>query len=68
MKDHDECYAVLRADVDERDVPIENRITVKVITWDLDDAKREVERLNGLNASRGCRYYWQTTRARRRAS
>ena len=37
-------------------------VTVKEVVLDLGEAEREVERLNRLNASKGCRYFWQHTR------
>lgn len=37
-------------------------ITVKEILPTLDDAEREVQRLNALNAEKGCTYFWQVTR------
>jgi len=40
--------------------PVE--ITIKEIVLSEDEARAEVERLNALNAPKGCRYYWQQTR------
>jgi hypothetical protein len=40
--------------------PVE--ITIKEIVMSEDEARAEVERLNALNAPKGCRYYWQQTR------
>ena len=37
-------------------------ITIKEIVLSEDEARAEVERLNALNAPKGCRYYWQQTR------
>lgn len=59
-----QCFAIVR--VDEfalKDAAIENAITVKGIVWSQEEAEREVARLNGLNAERGCRYFWQVSRA-----
>ena len=36
-------------------------ITIKEVVLDLEVARREVERLNALNADKGCRYFWQDT-------
>jgi hypothetical protein len=36
-------------------------VRVKEIVTTQDVAQREVIRLNRLNSSKGCRYYWQTT-------
>ena len=40
--------------------PVE--VTVKEIVLSHDEARLEVERLNRLNAAKGCRYFWQETR------
>lgn len=40
----------------------EHRVTVKEILWSRELAETEVERLNHLNAQKGCRYFWQATR------
>lgn len=37
-------------------------ITVTKILRSQAAAEREVARLNGLNESKGCRYFWQVTR------
>jgi hypothetical protein len=37
-------------------------ITVKEVLPTLEDAEREVQRLNTLNAGKGCTYFWQVTR------
>jgi len=69
----EEAYAVVRLDwLDEhapgfRDgsgpnigaEPID--ITIKEIVSSEQEARAEVERLNGLNAPKGCRCYWQQT-------
>jgi hypothetical protein len=36
-------------------------VCVKEIVMSADEARREVIRLNALNAKLGCRYYWQAT-------
>jgi hypothetical protein len=43
-------------------VPFEDKVTVKQIVSTKDIAEREVERLTRINATKGCRYFWQTTR------
>ena len=40
----------------------EDRVTVKRVVWSLEPAKREVERLNEVNAEKDCFYFWQYTR------
>ena len=37
-------------------------VTVKEIVTTREAAEAEVERLNKLNAEKGCRYFWQQTR------
>lgn len=34
---------------------------VKEVVATAEEARREVVRLNALNAGKGCRYYWQAT-------
>lgn len=41
---------------------VEVHVTVKEVVRDLSIAKSEVERLNRLESSRVCAYFWQTTR------
>ena len=58
-----QAFAILRDDEFQGStVPIENRVTVKCVVWTLADAQQQVERLNHLNSSKGCRYFWQATR------
>lgn len=70
-----EAFAIVRLDrLDHRPVDFEQEgsgpdigsgpvdVTVKEVVLGLAAAKREVERLNGLNESKGCRYFWQSTR------
>jgi hypothetical protein len=69
-------YAVIRVDgpVDhpsrvpeyERDgellpAPGPSHVTVKEVVMTAEEARREVVRLNRLNADKGCCYYWQAT-------
>lgn len=61
---YDPCFAIVR--VDEfalKESTIELAIAVKAIVWSVEEAEREVARLNKLNAEKGCRYFWRTTRA-----
>jgi hypothetical protein len=58
------AFAIVRIDPDvARD---EERFTVTRVVWDQDFTESEVMRLNELNAEKGCRYVWQTTRAQSR--
>ena len=57
-----QVFAIVRIDEEYSAVALENRITVKEIVWSLEEAEAEVARLNELNGSKGCRYFWQTTR------
>jgi len=54
-------YAVIRVDNCPSGI-LENSITVKEIVWRLEEAETEVARLNEINRSKGCRYFWQSTR------
>ena len=36
-------------------------VTVKEVVTTAEEARREVDRLNRLNADKGCKYYWQST-------
>jgi hypothetical protein len=53
-------YAVLR--LDPGDAPLEQQVTVIKVMRGRDEAEREVERLNALNSSKGCKYVVQITR------
>jgi hypothetical protein len=55
-----QVFAVLRIDLDIR--LLEDALTVKEILPTSDEAQREVERLNKLNASKRAKYFWQVTR------
>jgi hypothetical protein len=54
-----QVYAVVRIDefLSRRDA-----ITVKEILPTLEQAEKEVERLNELNRDKGCYYFWQAAR------
>lgn len=54
-------YAVVRIDENLSET-LENCITIKEIVWSIEEAESEVARLNELNQSKGCRYFWQHTR------
>lgn len=56
-------YAIVRIDeFDDSSVTLEDMITVKEVVWSIEKAEAEVSRLNELNESKRCRYFWQTTR------
>lgn len=59
-KPRETVYAVVRYDLGTGEP--EHRVTVKEILWTRELAEAEVERLNSLNAEKGCRYFWQATR------
>ena len=63
LRKAENVYAVLRLDfpTGERPDGLIN-VTVKEIVWTVEDAQKEVDRLNQLNAEKSCRYFWQTTR------
>jgi len=54
-----EVFAVVRVDHARH---VEEAITVKEILPTLEEAVREVERLNRLNQDKGAHYFWQATR------
>jgi hypothetical protein len=56
-------YAVLRLDEFQGlEVPLDHKVTVKKIVWSEAVARAEVERLNQLQAGKGCLYFYQVTR------
>ncbi len=55
-------FAIVRVDEFQSNAPWNNRITVKEIVTTEEEARHEVERLNGLNQEKGCVYFWQVTR------
>jgi hypothetical protein len=60
---HEQAYAIVRVDQDAAPgTTPENRITVKKIVGSEELARAEVDRLNRLNAAKGCIYFWQATR------
>ena len=56
----EQVFAVIRIDGDIGHS--EDSITVVRIVAELEQAIKEVERLNKLNAAKGARYSWQATR------
>ena len=54
-----QVYAVIR--IDEYS-SIRDSITVKEILPTMEQAEKEVERLNRLDGDKGCYYFWQATR------
>ena len=54
-------FAVIRIDT-EVCWTLEDAVYVTAILPSQDEAKREVDRLNKLNAAKGVRYSWQATR------
>jgi hypothetical protein len=59
-KDKTQVFAVIRID---RGVEIsEDSISVVKVVAEREEATREVERLNSLNAAKGAFYFWQATR------
>lgn len=59
MKQKTQVYAIVRLDEAHAG---EDAVTVKSIVSTLDEAEREVVRLNQLNVHKGARYFWQATR------
>src|SRR5947209_12503057 len=63
----DHGYAIIRLEIDwPKDADIDPHIvTVKKVVRSQEAAEREVERLNKLNAGKGCLYFWEITRLER---
>lgn len=61
---YDHVYAIIRLDTIPRpDAPLEqHQVVVKKLVRCRETAEQEVERLNRLNADKGCVYFWQLTR------
>lgn len=63
MRERNQVYAVLRFDFYLREhAPEEQRVTVKEVVATLEEAEREVERLNALVEDGSVKYVWQATR------
>lgn len=60
MREKIPVFAVVR--IEDAFTSIENGITIKEILPTLEEALREVERLNKLQASKRCHYFCQQTR------
>lgn len=58
-----QVYAILRYDeFQDNSTAIENRVTVTRVILEEAIARAEVQRLNSMNAQKGCRYFVQATR------
>lgn len=55
-------YAIVRVDNSDPITSPEDVVTVQKVVWDKSTAENEVERLNRLNAGKGCVYFYQVTR------
>ncbi len=64
---YDHVYAIIRLDRDAVTgrIPDRNLVMVKKVVRSKEVAEQEVERLNRLNADKGCEYYYQITRLER---
>lgn len=61
-KEYDYVYAIIRADEYQGpNCPTEQKVTIKMIVWDEDAARREVDRLNALGKAE-VRYFYQVSR------
>ena len=69
---HARGYAILRLDVYGGDVNPHYAgnprfgVYVKKLVWERSLAEAEVKRLNELNKSKGCVYFWQLARVEKR--
>jgi hypothetical protein len=55
-------YAVIRIDPDLQEFGLESAFTIKEIVYTLEEAEKEVKRLNRINRQKNCRYFLQLTR------
>ena len=60
-KPREDAYAVVRIDLDS-ELAWPDRVTVKEVVSSEELARREVQRLNQLNADKGCIYFATHTR------
>lgn len=63
MKNADQAFAVLRLDSYANGT---YNLTIKEIVWSLDEAEKEIKRLAEINGHKGCTYFWQPTRVRKK--
>lgn len=52
-------FVILRADAYDEGEQVSEHVVVKKVVSTKPRAEEEVERLNALNAQRGCRYYFE---------
>ena len=64
MKESVPAYAIIRIDTYTNE--ISNLITVKEIVPTLEKAESEVRRLTEINCDKECKYFWQTTRIKKK--
>ncbi len=57
-----QVFVILRADAYEENESVVEHVTVKKVVADEERARQEVERLNAINAEKGCRYYIEVAR------
>jgi hypothetical protein len=64
---YDHVYAIVRIDKQtfSGSVPDKNFIVIKKVVRSREEAEQEVQRLNNLNAGKGCEYFYQITRLER---
>ena len=67
LSEHEHVYAIIRLDaVNEPQIPIEDKIAIKMLVWTQETAEAEVKRLNDLNEAKGSFYFWRLARLARR--
>lgn len=67
LSEHEYVYAIIRLDgVNEPQIPIEDKIRIKMLVWTQETAEAEVKRLNDLNEAKGSFYFWRRARLARR--
>jgi hypothetical protein len=62
-KEKEHVLVVVRIDkFHDPSTPVENTISVTKVFWTVEEAEAEVKRMNDLNGSKGCLYFWRTGR------
>ena len=59
---HRHVYPIVRIDTPLDHTDAERKITVVKVLTSQEGAEAEVSRLNHINADKGCRYFWCTSR------
>ncbi len=67
LSEHEHVYAIIRlAAHGEPQIPLEDKVGIKMLVWTQELAETEVKRLNELNGAKGSLYFWRRARLARR--